>query len=83
MQFCLKKDLSFGSLIIVGMWSLNILNVFYKKGQSTYKIEPAVVLQIGEGVDQVMQVKGASTYRAGQERGEKGKKGKTTLVIGH
>ena len=46
----------------------------YKKGQCTYKIEPAVVLQIGEGVDQVMQVKGASTYRAGQERGEKGKK---------
>lgn len=32
----------------------------YKKGQCTYKIEPAVVLQIGEGVDQVMQVKGAS-----------------------
>ena len=47
----------------------------YKKGQCTYKIEPAVVLQIGEGVDQVMQVKGASTYRAGQGRnGEKKEK---------
>ena len=54
-----------------------------KKDRGTYKVEASIVLQIGvEGEDQVMQVKGAWTQRAGQERGEKGKKEKTTLVGG-